>query len=131
MAEMALSFVNGQAALTVGRRELSTLASLEKLEVEVPNARVPVELGATPERLRNRRCRLQTAVVRVDQARLDKLLAPDALALAGITELRLSFGDGHVLARGRAAAGGRRAEFTARVFFAPAAARRVRVTVED
>jgi hypothetical protein len=130
-ASMALSFADGRAALTVGPRELSPLASLERIEVELPSVRGPAELGATPERFRNRRGRLTAAVVRVDPSGLATALSPGALGRAGITEARVSLGDGHVLLRARAQVGGREADFTARVFLAPAAARRVRVSIED
>jgi tetratricopeptide (TPR) repeat protein len=130
-AGMSLSFADGRVALSVRRRELGALASLERLEVDVPNARIPLDLGSRPDRFRNRRCRLQAAVVTVDEARLLAALSQELLRLSGVTGLRLSLGDGHVLVRARATAGARDAEFTARAVLSAAHARRVRVTIED
>jgi tetratricopeptide (TPR) repeat protein len=130
-AGIELSFANGQAALTVAPRALAAVARLDHMEVMVP-ARGHADDGAlTPERARLRRGRLRTAVITLDEAGLRAAFDAATLAAAGVTELGLSLADGYVLLRARAASHGREADFTARALVAPAAGRRLRLTVDD
>ena len=122
---IALSIVDGRAALAVAPRALATLATLAKMEIAVPGA------APAPERARLRRGRLQAAVITVDEARLRAAVAPEALADGGVSDLRVSLADGVIGVQGRATAGGRQADFTARARVTPASRRRVRVTLDD
>jgi tetratricopeptide (TPR) repeat protein len=130
-AGIGLAFVEGRAALTIARRELATLATLERMEVAIPDLRAAPQTALPPERARLRRGRLQSAVITVDERRLGAALAADALVGAGISELRLSLAEGCVRLRGRATAAGRQAAFTARASIAAASGRRARLTIDD
>jgi tetratricopeptide (TPR) repeat protein len=127
---IAVSIVDGRAALAVAPRALADLASLERLEVTLA---APAGDGAavTLEGARRRRGRLRAAVISVDGARLQAALAPRALAELGISELRLHLAEGHVRLRAHARIKEREADFTARVLVTPASRRRVRVTIDD
>ncbi|HTA19127.1 MAG TPA: hypothetical protein VK989_07525, partial [Polyangia bacterium] len=122
---IALSIVDGRAALAVAPRALASLATLAKMEIFVPGA------APTPERARLRRGRLQAAVITVDETRLRAAVTPEALADVGVSDLRVSLADGVIRVQGRARAGGRQADFTARARVTPASRRRVRVTIDD
>ena len=122
---IALSIVDGRAALAVAPRALAALATLTKMEIAVPGA------APAPERARLRRGRLQAAVITIDEARLGAAVPAEALADEGVSDLRVSLADGSIRLRGLAALGGRRADFTARARVTPASRRRVRVTIDD
>jgi trimeric autotransporter adhesin len=130
---IALSFTKGSAALTVARRELAAFARLERMEVEVPSL-LPPQDGKPdegPERARNRRGRLQAAVITVDEPGLRAALVPGLLEEVGITDLRLAFSEGCVHLAARATVQGREAEFTARALITPGTGRRLRLTIDD
>jgi tetratricopeptide (TPR) repeat protein len=128
---LALSFANGQAAVTIERRDLAPFARLDHMEVTLPPRRGEAATPLTPESARRRRGRLRTAVITVDAAGLRGAFDDDALAAEGIAGLELVLDDGYVLLHARATVEGREADFTARGTVAPAAGRRVRLTVDD
>jgi tetratricopeptide (TPR) repeat protein len=130
-AGIALSVIDGRAALAVAPRDLAALATLARMEIAVPGLRAAPEAPVAPERARLRRGRLQVAVITVDEARLRSAFAPAALAAVGVDDLRLGLADGWVRLRGHASAGGRQADFTARAFVTPASRRRVRLTIDE
>src|SRR5438477_1418046 len=82
---IALSVAEGGAALTVAPRELP-LASLEKMEVAVPELRGAPGVPLTPERARRRRGRLRSAVIKVDEQRIGAAVDAAALAEAGVSD---------------------------------------------
>ncbi len=128
---LALSFANGQAAVTIERRALASIARLDHMEVTLPARRGEESAPLTPERACLRRGRLRTAVITVDAAGLRGAFDEPRLAAEGIEDLRLTLCDGYLLLRARATLAGRAADFTARATVVPTAGRRLRLTIDD
>jgi tetratricopeptide (TPR) repeat protein len=132
---LQLGVADGLPTLAVAPRVMAELASAGSIEVTLPREpTLPAPHGdaaLTAERARRRRGVLRSAVISFDEQRLAAMPSPELLAERGLSAVRLRLGDGHLRARGRAAAGGREADFTARVTVTAASRRRVRVTIDD
>jgi tetratricopeptide (TPR) repeat protein len=133
-AEVAISLAlaDGRALLTVGPCDLGT-AVVERVQVEWPEwpglAALPAD--GLSHGLRRRRGRLRAASLLVEGARLDRRLAETPVAADGISRLALTLDKGRVMVNGHVAAGGRDAEFKARLVLGPGEGRTLRVAIED
>ncbi|HVX94162.1 MAG TPA: hypothetical protein VHK47_04545, partial [Polyangia bacterium] len=132
---LQLGVADGLPTLAVAPRVMAELASAGSIEVTLPREVTPSAphggAAFTAERARRRRGVLRSAVITFDEQRLAAMPSPELLAARGLSAVRLRLGDGHLGVRGRAAAGGRQADFTARVTVTAASRRRVRVTIDD
>jgi Tfp pilus assembly protein PilF len=132
---LQLGVADGLPTLAVAPRVMAELASAGSIEVTLPREVTPSAphggAAFTAERARRRRGVLRSAVITFDEQRLAAMPSPELLAARGLSAVRLRLGDGHLGVGGRAAAGGRQADFTARVTVTAASRRRVRVTIDD
>ena len=108
----------GAGKLTLGRRTFFGWLHLDRLELEVPNLRLPVDLATGAEAFQRHRTRARLASLRMEQADLDRFVALRAPALEdlGVEELRVTCGDGHLCASGRVRESGQVGELTARIY---------------
>src|SRR5215468_2935318 len=68
--DFTLRFLDGRGLLGLRSPVRVALASLERLELEVPNLRFPFDLSGGPRRFQNRRCRFREARITLAEARL-------------------------------------------------------------
>src|SRR6516225_10528217 len=125
----ALALVDGRVVLTIADRTLGpTLA--DRVEVEWPG--VGALPSPAPDGLRNKPGRLRLASVFVDLASVQRSLAAATLPAQGISRLGISIEKDRIVLAGRVEAGGREADFTARLALEPAGdGAKLRVGVED
>lgn len=91
---------------------------VDRLELDVPGLRLPVDLTAGPEIFQRQRTRVRVASLRVDQRDLDRFVARKAAALAelGVDELHVRTCDGHLAAECRVRQGTHVADLTFRLW---------------
>ncbi|HEY8141506.1 MAG TPA: tetratricopeptide repeat protein [Kofleriaceae bacterium] len=108
----------GAGKLTLGRRTFFGWLHLDRLELEVPNLRLPVDLATGAEAFQRHRTLARVASLRMEQADLDRFLALRVPALEdlGVEELRVTCGDGYLGLNGRVRESGQVGELTARVY---------------
>src|SRR5262249_19560617 len=105
---------------------------VERLELSVPNLRFPFDSAGGAAHFQSRRCDFDTAVLRVDAARLQSwLLARPRLPRLGITQPRVRLVPGRIELSARARVGDRTAPVTAKVRVAPAGEQRLLVRIDD
>src|SRR5262245_41891026 len=118
----ALGFVlqvaGERATLVLRERSFFGWLRVERLELEIPGLSFPMDLSGGAGRFQRRRCRLTPATIAIDDAGLATLLRARAAALAtaGFDDVHGRLLDGAIELSGRARAGERAAEFTARVW---------------
>ena len=107
----------GAGKLTLGRRTFFGWLHLDRLELEVPNLRLPVDLATGAEAFQRHRTRARLASLRMEQADLDRFVAlrVPALEALGVEELWVTCGDGVLCASGRVRESGQVGELTARI----------------
>src|SRR5688500_13766441 len=107
----------GAGKLTLGRRTFFGWLHLDRLELEVPNLRLPVDLATGAEAFQRHRTRARMASLRMEQADLDRFVAlrVPVLEALGVEELRVTCGDGTLCASGRVRESGQVGELTARI----------------
>ncbi|HTE52432.1 MAG TPA: tetratricopeptide repeat protein [Kofleriaceae bacterium] len=115
----------GSGRLTLDERTFFGWLRLERLELEVPDLRLPVDLAVGPEAFQRHRTRARHADLRMEQADLDRFVARHAHALGdlGVEELRVLACDGHLNLGARVREAGQAAELTARVYLEAAQGR--------
>ncbi|HWM86590.1 MAG TPA: hypothetical protein VNO33_12150, partial [Kofleriaceae bacterium] len=115
----------GSGQLTLGQRTFFGWLHLDRLELEVPDLRLPVDLAAGPETFQRYRTRARQADLRMEQSDLDRFVAERAPALGelGVEELRILACDGHLSLSARVREAGQVAELTARVYLEASAGR--------
>jgi tetratricopeptide (TPR) repeat protein len=108
----------GTGKLTLGRRTFFGWLHLDRLELEVPNLRLPVDLATGAEAFQRHRTRARVASLRMEQGDLDTFVAMRAASLEhlGVEELRVTCGDGSLCVSGRVREGGQVGELTARIY---------------
>ncbi|HUS66104.1 MAG TPA: hypothetical protein VMZ28_16240, partial [Kofleriaceae bacterium] len=108
----------GSGLLTLGRRTFFGWLHLDRLELDVPNLRLPVDLATGAEAFQRHRTRARAAALRMEQQDLDRFVAGRSRALEelGVEELRLACSDGSLGLSGRVREAGQAADFTARLF---------------
>ena len=108
----------GAGKLTLGRRTFFGWLHLDRLELEVPNLRLPVDLATGAEAFQRHRTLARVASLRMEQADLDRFVALRAPALEdlGVEELRVTCGEGTLCLSGRVRESGQVGELTARIY---------------
>lgn len=108
----------GSGRLTLGERTFFGWLRLDRLELEVPELRLPIDLAVGPETFQRHRTRARQADLRMEQADLDRFVAEHAPALGrhGVEELRAVACEGHVDLTARVRESGQAADLTARVY---------------
>jgi tetratricopeptide (TPR) repeat protein len=118
--DFSLRFVEGRGILGLKERTLFELVGIHRLELEIPQLRFPFDVSGGAQRFQSRRCHLQSAELRVDEARLSAWLnARTELARYGILSLSARVHEGRIVVHGRARVGEREAPYTARVRLCP------------
>ncbi|RMH44440.1 MAG: hypothetical protein D6689_02335, partial [Deltaproteobacteria bacterium] len=108
----------GSGTLSLREQRLFDWLYVDRLDLEVPNLPLPVDLAAAPPRFQRRRTRVTLATLRMHQGDVDRFIASRerALGSAGIDELQARPRDGFVWLSGRVRAADHAADFTARVY---------------
>ena len=108
----------GTGQLSLSHRTFFGWLNLDRLELEVPHLRLPVDLAAGPEAFQRHRTRVRHAALRMAQADLDCFVAQraDQLAGIGVEDLRLQSSDGGLSLSARVRESGHAAELTARLY---------------
>ncbi|HYU16270.1 MAG TPA: hypothetical protein VEL05_09370, partial [Candidatus Acidoferrum sp.] len=119
-ARLGFSFrlAGGSGRLTLGERTFFGWLHLDRLELEVPDLRLPVDLAVGPEAFQRHRTRARQADLRMEQSDVDRFVAEHAPALGdfGVEELRVFCCDGYLDLSARVREVGQAAELTARVY---------------
>ncbi len=108
-----LTFVEGRGLLTLAGRDIPELGRVERLELEIPNLRFPVDVSGGLARFKNRRLRLRQMVISLGAPDLARVLRAGRLAEFGILDPRVEIEDGLIRLMARAVVGEHEAEFTA------------------
>ncbi len=108
----------GSGKLTLADRQLFDSLYLERLELEVPELRLPIDLAAGPEMFQRKRTRVHLASLRVAPRDLERFVARSApvLSAQGIDEVALRGADGYLGVTARVREGVHVAELTARLY---------------
>ncbi|HEX3693852.1 MAG TPA: tetratricopeptide repeat protein [Polyangia bacterium] len=131
-APLRMTFVDGAGVLTLERHPLGELATLQRLEVTVPDLRLPAELTAPATRFRNRRGRFRSATLSLRPAQIVRYLAGCDLAAAGLSDVAVRLdATGRLRLAARARLGGRAADFTAHIDLRRDGPRRLRLGVDE
>ncbi|HVR61893.1 MAG TPA: tetratricopeptide repeat protein [Polyangia bacterium] len=132
-APLVVSFADGQGLLTLDHHSLGGgLLIVERLEVEIPNLRLPADLTMDAGRLRNRRGRFRGATLAIQPGPIGVHVASRDLAAAGLSDVLVSVdATGAWRLGARARLGGCAAGVTARIAVRRQGQRRLRVAVED
>jgi|GEM_PF-5632763 len=109
--------VGGSGKLSLRELRLFDRVLVDRLELEVPDLPLPLDLAEGAERFQNKRTRVSLAAFRMSQADLSAVVADadPALSERGIEELSLRAEDGHLSATGRVRQGEHSTEFAFRV----------------
>lgn len=126
----SLTLSDNQGLLSFSQRALP-VGQVERLEVVLAALRMPAELAATPEGLKNRRGQLRAATIVAEADQIARYLAGCDFHELGLADVRLRLeGLGARLAA-RARFGERQADLTARVRVSRQGQRKVRLSVSD
>jgi tetratricopeptide (TPR) repeat protein len=120
--DFAVRFVDGKGLLGLrsSTRFPSSLVTLDRLELEIPNLRFPFDVSGDATRFQTRRCILAGAELSTDEAELQAWLkGRTALERFGLGQLTARIVDGAVEIAARARVGEREAALTARLRLLP------------
>ena len=132
VAPLRMIFVDGIGMLALDRYPLGALATMQRLEVTIPELRLPAELTAAAAHFRNRRGRFRSATLSIRPAQMAGNLAERALAAAGLSNVAVHIdAAGSLRLAGRARLAGREADFTGRVDLRRVGQRRLHIGVEE
>src|SRR5262245_20085704 len=121
-AERGLGFsfrlAGGHGKLTLADRPLFEALQLERLELKVPELRLPIDLAAGPELFQRKRTRVKLASLKVAPRELERFVARAAPVLAsnGIDNLAVRGSDSYLVMTSRVREGVHAAELTARLY---------------
>lgn len=126
----AMVFAGGRAGLRLEGRLLPGGASVDELELDVPDLRFPFDLTGGVRRFATRRTDLRVLTLSCDEAALERYVRALEPERAGLADLRCRIEPQGVRLSGEGRGADRRARFTALARFAVDPARRLSVTVE-
>jgi len=109
-----LSLAGGRAMVVCRGQRLGPLR-LQRLEMEVPDVRFPLDLAGGPQQFRRRWCTLRDAELEALEDDLRPLFRLRSAEQLGLESVDLALRDGYGLLFGTALSGGQRADFTARI----------------
>jgi tetratricopeptide (TPR) repeat protein len=126
----ALSLAAGRALVVCQGQHHGPLR-LARLEMEVPDLRFPLDLADGPNQFRRRWCTVRAADLEASEEDLRRLLRAFPARGLGLLSADLVLRPDHALLFGAVTAGGRRADFTARVALEASGRREVRLSLFD
>lgn len=107
-----LTFVEGRGLLTLAGRDIPELGRVDRLELEIPNLRFPVDVSGGLARFKNRRLKLRHLSVSFGASDLAQALRAGRLADFGIVDPRVEIDGDLIRLTARALVGEHEAEFT-------------------
>src|SRR5688572_2302946 len=111
----------GRGALVLRERTFFGWLRVERLELEIPNVRLPVDVSGGADRFQKRRCKVMGATLALDERAVEALLWGRAgdLGAAGFDDVKVRLLEGAAEVSGRARVDDRTADFTCRAYFEP------------